>query len=197
MFEQLRQLEVDDEDPPGAEFAGAEELDPKILALSRQNTARTLRDVSPEQDPEIEAPQAREAAYRLSNPTLFTPAEQRNALNELTTIPATAKLCALLDEYDYNFMHEASKVRNLVIAKLLEEAAQGRGPAKIRALELLGKIRGVDLFTERVESTTKIVPDDRLDDELRARLAKVITEPKAEESIDAELSRSVKAPDAH
>jgi hypothetical protein len=59
------------------------------------------------------------------------------------------QLQALLEQYDYDFLDEAKKIRNFVVARLLEESQDSR--KSIRALELLGKITDVGLFMDRKE----------------------------------------------
>ena len=72
--------------------------------------------------------------------------------------------------------HDAARIRLTVIERLQIEANDTTNPAsvRVRALELLGKITDVALFTERLqtESTTTRSPD-QITEELKERIAKL------------------------
>lgn len=92
--------------------------------------------------------------------------------SELQTVAAATHLKALLDEFDHQVVQSMTQLRTFVTNRLIEEAAPGRKNS-IRALELLGKISGVDLFTERSEITVKHKTTEDLQSTLRAKLAKL------------------------
>jgi len=81
-------------------------------------------------------------------------------------------LRALLEEYDHRVVSSVVQLRQYITNRLVEEAAPGNKGA-LRALELLGKISGVDLFTERTEVTLRAQPSRELLDLVRAKLAKL------------------------
>jgi hypothetical protein len=72
--------------------------------------------------------------------------------------------------------HDAARIRISVIERLQIEANDTTNPAsvRVRALELLGKITDVALFTERLqtESATTRSPD-QITEELKERIAKL------------------------
>lgn len=70
---------------------------------------------------------------------------------ELTQPGVVLKLGALLNEYDYDLLKEADSIRNFVVNRLIEESQVPKNAMK--ALELLGKLTHVGLFTERKEVT--------------------------------------------
>jgi|TARA_R110002020_G_C16232367_1_gene768502 hypothetical protein len=61
------------------------------------------------------------------------------------------KLSDLLTEYDRQVVGDAVQLRNYVTNKLLEASDSGKVSEKIKALELLGKISDVGLFSEKTE----------------------------------------------
>ena len=73
-----------------------------------------------------------------------------------------------LDEFGHIVVNQAAEVRNLVTNRLLEESQNADPRIRIRALELLGKISDVGLFTER----TEVLVTHQTTDELRAKLRK-------------------------
>jgi hypothetical protein len=109
----------------------------------------------------------------------------------------------MLAEYDYELVNSAVRIREFTKNKLLLEAENPDGKIRIRALELLGKMKDVGLFTDRIEVTHKTKTDDELELELTKKLekymgmaeivdeedAELVPEPAHEEEIDGLLSR--------
>lgn len=88
---------------------------------------------------------------------------------------ATAQhLRALLSEYDVQVAKTAAQIRTFVTNSLIEEAAPG-SKTRIRALELLGKISEVGLFTERSEVTVKHQTTVELEQKVRDKIAALIS----------------------
>jgi hypothetical protein len=67
----------------------------------------------------------------------------------------------------------AVEVRHLVTNKLLEESQNPDPRIRIRALELLGKVSDVGLFTEKYEVTVTHQTTDDLRHKLREKLQKL------------------------
>lgn len=91
---------------------------------------------------------------------------------EVQDSPTAVHLKNLIDEYDRQVIQSAVQIRTYVTNRLIEEAAPGKRGA-IRALELLGKIAGVDLFQERSEITIKTRPAEELQALVREKLSKL------------------------
>lgn len=94
-------------------------------------------------------------------------------LNIAKTPPgAILKLEALLDHYDHEFLEANRKIQNLVTNKLLEETENEDPKVRLKALELLGKRKGVQLFSDQVEVTIKQKPIEEIEGELDRLLEK-------------------------
>ena len=66
------------------------------------------------------------------------------------TLPAV-KLATILSEYDKHIIADTAQLRTYITNRLLEESKCGDTKHEIRALELLGKISDVGLFSEKTE----------------------------------------------
>jgi hypothetical protein len=90
---------------------------------------------------------------------------------ELQRPAVVLHLEALLSEYDHEIIQDATRVRRYVTHRLLEESSPDKDPKyALRALENLGKITEVGLFTERVEVTVKQQSTEELEDKLMQAL---------------------------
>jgi hypothetical protein len=116
------------------------------------------------------------AAYDASG---MTPANVHNEAYKLMLRPEIAsRVNALVREKQAKTSLDAARIRSHVIERLHSESINPDNPpaARVRALELLGKLDVVGAFRERVETETKqAAPDDiaaTLEARLKALLAK-------------------------
>lgn len=93
----------------------------------------------------------------------------------LLSSPGTiVQIKAILTEYDRAVVESAQQIRTFVTNRLIMETTSPDPRIRIKALELLGKISDVGLFTEKTEITMRHRPTEELEQMLRERLAKVI-----------------------
>lgn len=125
--------------------------------------------------------------------TPFATSTARKVLTE--QLPVTAvqdsatavHLRALLTEYDVQVAKTAAQIRTFVTNSLIEEAAPG-SKNRIRALELLGKISEVGLFTERSEVTVKHQTTIELEQKVRDKIASLIGKKSTAQDIEARVA---------
>ena len=97
-----------------------------------------------------------------------------NANKTLTTPASVAYLTALIREYDHQVIDDAVQLRRFVTNKLIEETTKENATNRIKALELLGKISDVGLFTEKTEITVKNAPIEDLEAQIRGKILKIL-----------------------
>jgi hypothetical protein len=86
----------------------------------------------------------------------------------------------ILDEFGSAVVRHAVEIRHLVTNKLLLEVENPDPRNRIRALELLGKISDVGLFTERSEVTITHQSTDDLRKNLRDKFNRLLDKDKRE-----------------
>ncbi len=78
------------------------------------------------------------------------------SVNKALQTPATVQhLYMMLSDYDHQVVQEAVQLRRFVTNKLIEDAGLTDPRHRLKALELLGKISDVGLFSEKTEITVK------------------------------------------
>ena len=89
---------------------------------------------------------------------------------------------SILKEFGHLVAENAAQIRHMVTNKLILETDNPDPRVRVRALELLGKISDVGLFSEKSEVTVTHQSTDDLRDKLRSKLAKLVnpTEDDAE-----------------
>jgi hypothetical protein len=109
---------------------------------------------------------------------------------DLAVPGVVAHLGALLSEYDRTVVKSASQLRTYVTNRLILESDNADPRIRMKALEMLGKISDVGLFTDKTEITMRHRPTEELEQLLRERLTKVIeaeVAPETPEITDLEL----------
>ena len=135
---------------------------------------------------------------------VFTDPEQKGmvnaAVNKSLSTPATVKhLYAMLSDYDHQVVQEAVQLRRFVTNKLIEDTGLNDPRHRLKALELLGKISDVGLFSEKTEVIVKHATTEELEKQIRSKLAKIIGQEKtintSFEVIDDEMGTLEKEPE--
>ena len=135
---------------------------------------------------------------------VFTDPEQKGmvnaSVNKSLSTPATVKhLYAMLSDYDHQVVQEAVQLRRFVTNKLIEDTGLNDPRHRLKALELLGKISDVGLFSEKTEVIVKHATTEELEKQIRTKLSKIINEEKtintSFEVIDDEMGTLEKEPE--
>lgn len=88
--------------------------------------------------------------------------------------PATVALVkTILDEFSHEIVESSKAIRNLVINKLIIESENPDARIRIRAIEMLGKMSDVALFTERSEVLVTHQSSDDLKSKLKEKLKRL------------------------
>ena len=111
-----------------------------------------------------------------------------------TLTPASLLLTdAILKEFGQSVVESSMHIRHLVTNKLLIESDSDDARIRMRALELLGKISDVGLFSEKSEITITHQSTDDLRAKLKGKLEKLVSGEVIEDAVvldidvDAEL----------
>ncbi len=112
--------------------------------------------------------------------------------DDLTNPAIIVQTKHILDEYSVAVVESALQLRNFVTNKLVLLADNKDPRVQLRALEMIGKISDVGLFTDKTEITMRHRPTEELEQMLRERLTKVIEgsvfEPTAGKQLDLDIT---------
>ena len=147
-------------------------LDGKVKVVAA--TAKVLVDAGAEIP--VSTQEKQEAAEIFKQ---FTDPEAKNTLNasvnKALSTPATVQhLYMMLSDYDHQVVEEAVQLRRFVTNKLIEDAGLSDPRHRLKALELLGKISDVGLFSEKTEITVKNLSQDDLQAQIKNKLFKIL-----------------------
>lgn len=153
------------------EFIPLKGADPGTVLRATLASGQILQPAAPDSDPVIDA-----AVARAGVAGFLTGAPQgaMTAGNELLTEPGiVAHARALLTAFDMDFLADAARIRNLLVTTLIEETQGPKASTRLKAVELLGKVTEIGLFTERVAHSVDSLPEAELDRKITEKLARM------------------------
>ena len=181
---------------PEKKLDAAQELD------ARFETAEFLEAIGARPEDEITQEMAKEAAQKAFHDFAANVPDpvKKTTLANAKTPESVKRIVGMLSSYDWQFVEESQRIRGFIVTKLLEEAEEHPdAKVRLRALELLGKVTDVGLFSERIEVKKTDISDADLDAQIRAKLEKFIQKsetlklkPPVEDAVDGEF-KEVKA----
>lgn len=151
----------------------------------RERAEAACRSIELLQDHGLEVPaetsEDKEIAAALTSAYAVNPqatSQKANNVNTSAMTPASLQnVRAYLDEYGRAVVNHAIELRHTVTNRLIEESQNPDPRIRIRALELMGKISDVGLFTDRTEVTITHQTTDELRLKLRAKLQRLVNPP--------------------
>ena len=174
-----------------AEVLSFEKADASTTIDAKVKTAQWLKDLELD-DEEVETKADAEAA-RKSFASLVTGqsvATTQQALANIKAPAAVQHLVGMLTAYDWAFVEQAKELRGYAVAQILEEAKHPDARIRLKALDMLGKVTEVALFTERVEVKKTEMSDTELEMRIKDKLNRFmgvidvidVTEEKSDEA---------------
>lgn len=111
-------------------------------------------------------------------PPLYTAEDKDEALWTMAEMRATGKaiepstpgaarvLEKLLKKFDYNLPNSSNQMRQYLVYKLFDWAENEDPKVSLKAVEMLGKVSEIGLFTTKLEVSTSEKPTEELESEL-------------------------------
>jgi hypothetical protein len=175
MLEHLQQFEYEPEvlDAPDEGFVATKKLQAAQMLDAQIKTADWLKELGAEDDEQV-ITQAQEQTAVQAFTALTTGApDPKTAVANLQVPAAVRKTVAMLTAYDWKFVEQAQEIRGKAVHQLLDEMDHPDARIRLKAIELLGKVTEIGLFTERVSVKKEELDDQELDNRIREKLAQL------------------------
>lgn len=172
MLDHLLDFEPPVVEATGKDVASLGKAAPEQILNAQVNTTKWLEQLGVEDDQKIlqdaEAKAARTVFAALTNNT--TPADTKTQLSLLKTPESVRHLVSMLSAYDWEFVEQAKQMRGMAVAKIIEETNHPDARIRLKAIEMLGRVTEVALFTDRVEVKKTDMTDAEIDKKLQDKL---------------------------
>jgi hypothetical protein len=98
-----------------------------------------------------------------------------NAKNRLLQLDLPEEIKAavgMVTAYQWKFVEQAEELRSMAVSHIVKEIQHPDARIRLKALEMLGKVTEVALFTDRVAIKAEDVTDEELDARIKEKLGK-------------------------
>jgi len=170
---------------------------PQTLGAQKQTADWLNQFASEEEDQEVlSKAQEQQVANAFAALTTNSP-DAKNQLLNLQAPEEIVNAVAMVTGYQWEFVKQANELRSMSVAKIVKETDHPDARIRLKALELLGKVTEVALFTDRVEVKSTEVSDEDLEKRIREKLAKYMGKAEVVEVDEIEVVEKIVAPKQH
>jgi hypothetical protein len=177
-----------DFNPPAATPQGVTPLNdalPQEIVDAQLNTTEWLEQMgAPSSEDADKAAAAAAAQQAFGALATQTPEEQRKALVQIKTPAAVRHLTGMLTAYDWEFVQQAKELRGYAVAQILEETKHPDAKIRLKALDMLGKVTEVALFTERMEIKKTDLSDAEIEAKIKEKIGRFMQVTDVEDVVD-------------
>jgi len=78
----------------------------------------------------------------------------------------------MVTAYQWKFVEQAEELRSMAVSHIVKEVSHPDARIRLKALEMLGKVTEVALFTDRISVKSEEVSDEELDARIKEKLGK-------------------------
>jgi hypothetical protein len=151
-------------------FLPLKKVNAEQLLEAQINTSDWLTELGAKTEDEILTEMEHKHVNEAFKDSLMDQERAKTSLTQIKTPVAVQRLVGMLTAYDWQFVEQAQQIRGMAVAKLVEETEHPDARIRLKALELLGKVTEVGLFTERIEIKKSDLSDVELDERIKQKL---------------------------
>ena len=151
------------------DFDPLENLTPAQTLNAQKKTSDWLAQFDDDDEAVLNKTQEEKVADTFNALTRADP----NAKQRLLELDLTEEIKAaigMVTAYQWKFVEQAENLRSLAVSKIVKEIEHPDARIRLKALEMLGKVTEVALFTDRVHVKTEEISDEELDKQIKDKL---------------------------
>ncbi len=96
----------------------------------------------------------------------------KNKLLQLDLPEEIKAAVGMVTAYQWKFVEQAENLRSMAVSKIVKEIEHPDARIRLKALEMLGKVTEVALFTDRIAVKSEEVTDEELDSRIKEKLSR-------------------------
>jgi hypothetical protein len=152
-------------------FTPAESLNPTETLSAQIKTSEWLSQFQ-DDDEEILSEAQQEKVVDAFNALTTQDPRAKERLLSLDLPEEIKSAVGMVTAYQWKFVEQAESLRSMSVAKIVKETDHPDARIRLKALELLGKVTEVALFTDRVQIKSEDVTDEELDARIKEKLGR-------------------------
>lgn len=164
-------------------FTPLDPLTPAETLNAQIKTSQWLASLA-EEDEDIMDEAKQEKTTNAFNALVTADPKAKEKLLQLDLPEEIKSAVGMVTAYQWRFIEQAEQLRSMSVAKIVKETDHPDARIRLKALEMLGKVTEVALFTDRVQIKTDEISDEELDAKIKEKLSRYMG---AVDIVDAEI----------
>ena len=152
-------------------FTPLEKLTPAQTLNAQIKTTDWMQEITGEDDTIVDKAQESKAADAFTAMINNDP-NTKNKLLNMQVPEEIRSTVAMVSAYQWKFVEQAESLRAMAVTKIVEETNHPDARIRLKALDMLGKVTEVALFTERVEVKRTELTDEELSAQIKNKLSR-------------------------
>lgn len=154
-----------------APFTPLDSLTPAQTLSAQAKTSNWLKELSQDDDDILDQAQQEKVTQTFNALTTGDP-RAKNKLLQLELPEEVQNAIGMVTAYQWKFVEQAEELRSMAISHIVKEVHHPDARIRLKALEMLGKVTEVALFTDRIAVKSEDVTDEELDARIKEKLGK-------------------------
>ena len=154
-----------------ASFTSLDPLTPAETLSAQHKTSQWLKQLTDEDD-EILTEAQEEKTTEAFNALVTADPQAKQKLLQLDLPHEIKSAIGMVTAYQWKFIEQAEQLRSMSVSKIVKETDHPDARIRLKALEMLGKVTEVALFTDRISVKTEDISDEELDAKIKEKLSR-------------------------
>lgn len=176
------------------DFTPLEKLSPAETFNGKIKTADFLSEITQDDEEKISEASETRALEAFSAVIAQSPDAKQKIL-DLQLPEEVRSSVAMLSQYQWDFIKQAEELRTMAVSKIVKETDHPDARIRLKALDMLGKVTEVALFTERIEVKKTEMSDDELEKRIREKLGRYMGKADIVDVDAIDLDKELPGPD--
>jgi hypothetical protein len=155
----------------GETFDPLENLTPAQTLNAQHKTSKWLEAFADEDEATLTETQEAKTVDAFNALTRHDPNAKQKLL-ELDLPEEIKTAVGMVTAYQWKFIEQAENLRSMAVTHIVKEVSHPDARIRLKALEMLGKVTEVALFTDRIAVKSEDVTDEELDARIKEKLGK-------------------------
>jgi hypothetical protein len=157
--------------PGDSDFAPLSEATPAQTLSAQHKTSQWLKSLTDEDD-EILTEAQEEKTTSAFNALVTHDPKAKEKLLQLDLPEEIKSAVGMVTAYQWKFIEQAEELRSMAVSHIVKEIQHPDARIRLKALEMLGKVTEVALFTDRVTVKNEEISDEELDARIKEKLGR-------------------------
>lgn len=152
-------------------FSPLDPLTPAQTLNAQKKTSDWLSQFNDDDEAVLNKTQEEKVVDAFNAMTIRDPLAKQKLL-ELDLPEEIKAAVGMVTSYQWRFIEQAESLRSMSVAKIVKETDHPDARIRLKALEMLGKVTEVALFTDRLQIKSEDVTDEELDARIKEKLGR-------------------------